>query len=313
MLPQAVPEGGWASARVEEPGRGHLAWSNLAYQVGSHLLANGQTMTVETRMMLAQIRDLSEAMSEETRSALLHTTAPPAAPAAAAGTRPGLRRLALVAGLFLCASAGPVAEAPLPAALRAPVQAEPAEPAVPLAPAPPPLAPAAVAPAPAEPAAPPSVLLAPPAAPNPLYAPAEETALALTRAERAEIQTRLRLAGFGQRRSDGVFGPRTRAALAAWQARRGLPVTGHLDEAARARLVAETEEPFARARAAARRTGPRTAEPPEPAPREDAGACPRDATGRTIYFKGFTCDLEALREELFGMTRPAAPPPPDRD
>jgi hypothetical protein len=48
----------------------------------------------------------------------------------------------------------------------------------------------------------------------------------LTKADRQEIQRRLTAAGFDTEGADGVIGNRTRAAISAWQARRGLPVTG---------------------------------------------------------------------------------------
>jgi lytic murein transglycosylase len=48
----------------------------------------------------------------------------------------------------------------------------------------------------------------------------------LTKSDRQEIQRRLTAAGFDTEGADGVIGNRTRAAISAWQARRGLPVTG---------------------------------------------------------------------------------------
>ena len=51
---------------------------------------------------------------------------------------------------------------------------------------------------------------------------------ALTKAQRAELQTLLARAGFDAGSPDGVIGPRTRAAVIAWQARAGLPADGHV-------------------------------------------------------------------------------------
>ena len=51
---------------------------------------------------------------------------------------------------------------------------------------------------------------------------------ALTKAQRAELQTLLARAGFDAGSPDGVIGPRTRAAVIAWQARSGLPADGHV-------------------------------------------------------------------------------------
>jgi membrane-bound lytic murein transglycosylase B len=49
----------------------------------------------------------------------------------------------------------------------------------------------------------------------------------LSRAERRELQERLNARGFDVGAPDGVVGPRTRAAIEAFQAAAGLPVDGH--------------------------------------------------------------------------------------
>ena len=51
---------------------------------------------------------------------------------------------------------------------------------------------------------------------------------ALNKAQRAELQALLTRAGFDAGSPDGVVGPRTRAAVLAFQARQGLPVDGHI-------------------------------------------------------------------------------------
>ena len=48
----------------------------------------------------------------------------------------------------------------------------------------------------------------------------------MTIADRQELQRRLTAAGFDTEGSDGVIGPRTRAAISGYQAQAGLPVTG---------------------------------------------------------------------------------------
>ena len=62
----------------------------------------------------------------------------------------------------------------------------------------------------------------------------------LDRSERQRIQTNLAAAGFDPGPADGVFGPRTRAAIRAWQEARGLEATGQLDEASVKALLATT-------------------------------------------------------------------------
>ncbi len=51
---------------------------------------------------------------------------------------------------------------------------------------------------------------------------------ALTKAQRAELQTLLGRAGYDVGTPDGVVGPKTRAAVAAFQQRMGLPADGHV-------------------------------------------------------------------------------------
>ena len=66
--------------------------------------------------------------------------------------------------------------------------------------------------------------------------PAAEDGLGLGRAARREIQEGLRAAGFDPGGADGLFGPRTRAAIRSWQASRGARATGYLDGASVAAL-----------------------------------------------------------------------------
>ncbi len=58
---------------------------------------------------------------------------------------------------------------------------------------------------------------------------ATEKALGLERTERKRIQIALRASGFDPGGRDGLFGPRTRAAIGKWQASRGKTETGYLD------------------------------------------------------------------------------------
>ena len=69
------------------------------------------------------------------------------------------------------------------------------------------------------------------AAAAPQDASTVEVALALDRATRRLIQQGLRNQGFDPGTPDGLFGPRTRAAIREWQQSRGAPPTGYLNDA----------------------------------------------------------------------------------
>ena len=66
--------------------------------------------------------------------------------------------------------------------------------------------------------------------------PVVEEGLGLDRAARQQIQRGLQAAGFNPGGADGMFGPRTRAAVRGWQSSRGARATGYLDAAAAAAL-----------------------------------------------------------------------------
>ena len=66
--------------------------------------------------------------------------------------------------------------------------------------------------------------------------PVVEEGLGLDRVSRREIQEGLRAAGFDPGGADGMFGPRTRAAIRRWQSSRGARATGYLDGASVASL-----------------------------------------------------------------------------
>ena len=69
-----------------------------------------------------------------------------------------------------------------------------------------------------------------------------EAALALTYPERVQVQHGLAALGFETGMADGVFGRRTRTAIADYQRRKGLPETGYLTAELRDALVAMGEE-----------------------------------------------------------------------
>lgn len=62
--------------------------------------------------------------------------------------------------------------------------------------------------------------------------PVVEEGLGLDRTVRRQIQLGLRAAGYDPGGADGLFGPRTRAAIRNWQTSRGARATGYLDGAA---------------------------------------------------------------------------------
>ncbi|MDE0204960.1 MAG: caspase family protein [Candidatus Tectomicrobia bacterium] len=64
---------------------------------------------------------------------------------------------------------------------------------------------------------------------RPSSAQSAENALRLSHADRRLIQLGLSAAGFQPGAADGVFGPRTRAAITSWQLARGQAATGYLD------------------------------------------------------------------------------------
>ena len=79
-------------------------------------------------------------------------------------------------------------------------------------------------------------------APSAVDAEAVETALALTHEQRVSVQKALSNLGFDAGSADGLFGRRTRAAIAAYQRAVGLPETGYLTQDQFYELVAKGEE-----------------------------------------------------------------------
>lgn len=71
-----------------------------------------------------------------------------------------------------------------------------------------------------------------------------EANLALSRAQRIEIQRRLGVLGFDPRGADGVFGAKTRTALSDWQADKGFAVTGYLNAVQLLALNAQSQASY---------------------------------------------------------------------
>lgn len=103
----------------------------------------------------------------------------------------------------------------------------------------------------------------PPPPPDPPEA-VTERALGLDGAARTRVQLLLARLGYPVGGADGVFGPRTRTQIAAFQASRGLPTTGYLDDATMARL--EDEARRLPAAPAAQSTTKQVMAPPAQAP-----------------------------------------------
>ena len=122
-----------------------------------------------------------------------------------------------------------------------------------------------------------------------------EEALGLDRAARRRIQEGLLFAGFDPGGADGLFGPRTRAAIREWQSTRGARATGYLDgPAAEALRSADTEPAVPAADAAA--------SPARPA----VPASPQPAAGQPWPVPAATAQLEGLFwQSIMNSTDPA--------
>ena len=125
-------------------------------------------------------------------------------------------------------------------------------------------------------------------------------AVELTRAQRRAVQRRLGMAGYDAGGTDGVFGPRTEAAVSSYQEAAGLPATGRIDRATLETLRAETDAEYAawaesRRAIVASRSARRTAA--EEGVRGGAGDCVRDAAGN-ITSGGIGCSLRGFGTNL---------------
>ena len=100
-----------------------------------------------------------------------------------------------------------------------------------------------------------------------------EAALGLDRAARRRIQERLEAAGFNAGGADGLFGPRTRAAIRQWQESRAAPATGYLNRLA----VEALSNPDSSTHLSAS-TGYRTVTPATPPPATEAAPPPEAAS-----------------------------------
>lgn len=74
---------------------------------------------------------------------------------------------------------------------------------------------------------------------------ATETALGMDRQKLREVQARLNAAGQKVGRPDGIFGPRTRAGITAWQTQNGMDSSGYLNAVQLQLLTSQTEATYA--------------------------------------------------------------------
>lgn len=147
-----------------------------------------------------------------------------------------------------------------------------------------------------------------------LRAQAAEVALALNRDQRRAIQRQLSLLGFNPKGIDGLFGPGSRAAIAAWQQANTETVNGYLTRDQILRLTAQAERRAAEleAEAAARRAEQ------ERADRlywDQTGAA-GDEAGLRVYLKqypdGLFAELAAQRLKVIEDARRAEAAAQDR-
>jgi hypothetical protein len=82
--------------------------------------------------------------------------------------------------------------------------------------------------------------------PAPGAAEATENDLALSNRDRVLLQRKLWLLGYDPQGVDGIFGPKSRAAISGWQDAQGLPATGYLDGEQIAQINGTSGELYAR-------------------------------------------------------------------
>lgn len=138
---------------------------------------------------------------------------------------------------------------------------------------------------------------------DPVMAASAEARLELSPTERREIQRRLRLAKHDPKGVDGIIGPASRAAIAAWQDEAGLPATGFLTMSTLTRLVIETDEAYRnwQVAQAERRAREQRLASAAPLPRPQHGStegCARNGSGDIAYGQNLRCDIRGLSESL---------------
>ena len=129
-------------------------------------------------------------------------------------------------------------------------------------------------------------------------AEADEMPLKLTQADRQRIQVALTALGFDTRGADGVFGPRSREMISAWQQARKLSATGFLTGAQQSALLGEAAPAVAifddEQRKAADEARARAAAPPPAALTAPAAPPAAAAPSRSRDDKAYCAELSTL-------------------
>ncbi len=122
--------------------------------------------------------------------------------------------------------------------------------------------------------------------------PEEEAALLLTRSERREIQGRLSSLGHDAGGTDGVLGPRSRAAISSWQTANELQATGYLNEPQIMALEEQSNVRYAEWQENRPKRVVRRAKQPQRF--RGADGCWRYPNGRIIPKQSFRCDARGM-------------------
>ena len=155
----------------------------------------------------------------------------------------------------------------------------------------------------------PQVAVAPP--PPEVDPAVEEAQVVATRTRRREVQRALTVLGFNTYGVDGVFGPRTRAAISGFQRAHDFPVSGYLTPSVHESLMDEAREPLAQAAAAAAAAAaaraaatPPAAEPETPRQSQQTQPAATAAPAPSAQPGERACRIEVTRIAGGTVTRP---------
>lgn len=146
-----------------------------------------------------------------------------------------------------------------------------------------------------------------PPGPPEMDAELAEASLGLNRATRRKLQRRLSLIGYDPAGIDGIFGPNTRVAIAAWQADADLEPTGFINAQMKELIEARSQKSYAkwrkiqRKRKAQKRLVPSAAAPVNLARVPQVKRfpkCQRGEDGLIASNQSFSCDVDLLQESL---------------